>query len=145
MKLRAQDMKKDDIAAMTEEEIMAMEPEEIMAMDPEEIYAEEVPGDSAAAIEEVVEVVDQRQALVDELASLQQRVDEINGMIAEMDAAAVATIEEAVSEPAVTEGEPDPIRAEGEMDDEEKVKARRKAMKKMASRARSEIRRKRAA
>lgn len=126
--IRAEDMKKDDIAAMTDEEIMAMEDEEIMAMDPEEVYAEEGGGgDSAAAIEDVVSIVDQRQAIVDEIAQLNQ-------LLAEMDAALVPTVEEAASEPAIVENEPDPVAAEGTMDEEEVVQARRRAMRRMARR-----------
>lgn len=110
----------------TEEEINAMSDEEIMALDETEIPAE-TPAPESPAVEDVVAVVDQRQMLVEELATLDARRAEINAMIAQMDAAVVPLISEAVEEPAIVATEPDPATAETPTE-EEQVQARRRRL-----------------
>lgn len=91
----------------------------------------------ASAAEDVAAVAETRQMLVEEREALHVRMTEIDALIRQMDAAAVATVHEAMSPPAITEdsGEPEPIQAEEGMSDEEKVQARRAALLRAVKRA----------
>jgi hypothetical protein len=100
--------------------------------------AENVADDNqASAAEDVAAVAETRQMLVEEREALHVRMTEIDALIRQMDAAAVATVHEAMSPPAITEdsGEPEPIQAEEGMSDEEKVQARRAALLRAVKRA----------